>query len=191
VSATAMPASDVPNSDSKKSSVDVSALSSGSSITNNENKIATKVLQSINNYRKYYIAVNPDSSMIASKDYLFDSFADLIYFLPKSLSMVILEPNPFRIISANSGHTQGILRLLFLPWAFFVSFSVLIVLYKINKSFSFDKILLQIYTLATLMPYAYFIPNYGNVARYSSFAVTLMLMILIFSKSNTKLKKLI
>ena len=187
----ALPASDAPNSkpssvDSKPSSVDSSSLSVGL-VPDAINEIISNILHKVNSYRKYYISMNPDSPMVVN-GYVFDSLVDLIYYLPKSFSMVILEPHPFRLLGAKSGHTQANLRLLYIPWAFFVSFLALIVLYKINKSFSFDRVLLLAYTLATLMPYAYFIPNYGNVARYSSFLVAFLFLILIFSKASVKLK---
>ena len=187
----ALPASDAPNSkpssvDSKPSSVDSSSLSVGL-VPDAINEKISYILHQVNGYRKYYISMNPDSSMVVN-GYVFDSLVDLIYYLPKSFSMVILEPHPFRLLGAKSGHTQANLRLLYMPWAFFVSFLALIVLYKINKSFSFDRVLLLAYTLATLMPYAYFIPNYGNVARYSSFLVAFLFLILIFSKASVKLK---
>ena len=187
----ALPASDAPNSkpssvDSKPSSVDSSSLSVGL-VPDAINEIISNILHKVNSYRKYYISMNPDSPMVVN-GYVFDSLVDLIYYLPKSFSMVILEPHPFRLLGAKSGHTQANLRLLYMPWAFFVSFLALIVLYKINKSFSFDRVLLLAYTLATLMPYAYFIPNYGNVARYSSFLVAFLFLILIFSKASVKLK---
>ena len=180
----ALPASDAPNSkpssvDSKPSSVDSSSLSVGL-VPDAINEKISYILHQVNGYRKYYISMNPDSPMVVN-GYVFDSLVDLIYYLPKSFSMVILEPHPFRLLGAKSGHTQANLRLLYMPWAFFVSFLALIVLYKINKSFSFDRVLLLAYTLATLMPYAYFIPNYGNVARYSSFLVAFLFLILIFS----------
>jgi len=201
----ALPASDAPNSkpssvdskpssvdskpssvDSKPSSVDSSSLSVGL-VPDAINEKISYILHQVNGYRKYYISMNPDSPMVVN-GYVFDSLVDLIYYLPKSFSMVILEPHPFRLLGAKSGHTQANLRLLYIPWAFFVSFLALIVLYKINKSFSFDKVLLLAYTLATLMPYAYLIPNYGNVARYSSFLVPFLFLILIFSKASVKLK---
>jgi len=201
----ALPASDAPNSkpssvdskpssvdskpssvDSKPSSVDSSSLSVGL-VPDAINEKISYILHQVNGYRKYYISMNPDSPMVVN-GYVFDSLVDLIYYLPKSFSMVILEPHPFRLLGAKSGHTQANLRLLYMPWAFFVSFLALIVLYKINKSFSFDRVLLLAYTLATLMPYAYFIPNYGNVARYSSFLVAFLFLILIFSKASVKLK---
>ena len=187
----ALPASDAPNSkpssvDSKPSSVDSSSLSVGL-VPDAINEKISYILHQVNGYRKYYISMNPDSPMVVN-GYVFDSLVDLIYYLPKSFSMVILEPHPFRLLGAKSGHTQANLRLLYMPWAFFVSFLALIVLYKINKSFSFDRVLLLAYTLATLMPYAYFIPNYGNVARYSSFLVAFLLLILIFSKASVKSK---
>ena len=194
----ALPASDAPNSkpssvdskpssvDSKPSSVDSSSLSVGL-VPDAINEKISYILHQVNGYRKYYISMNPDSPMVVN-GYVFDSLVDLIYYLPKSFSMVILEPHPFRLLGAKSGHTQANLRLLYIPWAFFVSFLALIVLYKINKSFSFDRVLLLAYTLATLMPYAYFIPNYGNVARYSSFLVPFLFLILIFSKASVKSK---
>ena len=187
----ALPASDAPNSkpssvDSKPSSVDSSSLSVGL-VPDAINEKISYILHQVNGYRKYYISMNPDSPMVVN-GYVFDSLVDLIYYLPKSFSMVILEPHPFRLLGAKSGHTEANLRLLYMPWAFFVSFLALIVLYKINKSFSFDRVLLLAYTLATLMPYAYFIPNYGNVARYSSFLVAFLFLILIFSKASVKSK---
>ena len=187
----ALPASDAPNSkpssvDSKPSSVDSSSLSVGL-VPDAINEKISYILHQVNGYRKYYIRMNPDSPMVVN-GYVFDSLVDLIYYLPKSFSMVILEPHPFRLLGAKSGHTEANLRLLYMPWAFVVSFLALVVLYKINKSFSFDRVLLLAYTLATLMPYAYFIPNYGNVARYSSFLVAFLLLILIFSKASVKSK---
>lgn len=146
------------------------------------------LLANINGFREYYISVNPDSPMLAWKGYVFESFADLIYYIPKSFSMIIFEPNLFRLLGSEPGHTPVHLKYFYAPWALFISFAAIVVLCRLKTSFSLDKILLQIYIFSTLMPYPYFIPNYGNVARYSSFLVIFLLMILMFSKSSAKVK---
>jgi len=140
----------------------------------------------LNSYRKYYIEANPDSAMVASPGLVFESPIDVIIYLPKALSMVVWEPNPLRLLSSKSGYSHSLLKVLYIPWSFFVLLLSLWALFKITALFTFDNMLLVAYSFGSLLPYPFFIPNYGNIARYSSFLILFLLLVLIFSRLESK-----
>lgn len=51
---------------------------------------------------------------------------------------------------------------------------------------SYEALLLSVFIFSTLLPYAYFIPNLGTVARYSSPMIFYLASVLAFSQVNSR-----
>lgn len=134
------------------------------------------ILGKVNQYREFYINAAPNSSMIIYSDHRFDDMVDYLTFLPKAVLMIAIEPNPVRILSTGRGYHVTALKLAFLPWS--IAATLCLCLFTLGF-LCYPAIGMRMLPLIVLigfwfLPYAYFMPNAGNVARYSSY-ITLLL----------------
>jgi len=141
----------------------------------------------LNGYRQHFINSTPVAAMIIDRDLRFNSLADLVAYFPKGIKNLIIEPNPFRLLGDKQGYVNPVLKWFYLPWMLYLYILLIkMITMNIRNMHSYEALLLSFFIFSTLLPYAYFIPNLGTVARYSSPMIFYLASVLAFSQVNSR-----
>jgi len=149
--------------------------------------VIDNLILKLNGYRQHFINSTPVAAMIIDRDLRFNSLADLVVYFPKAIKNLLIEPNPFRLLGDKKGYVNPVLKWFYLPWMLYLYILLIkMITMNIRNMHSYEALLLSFFIFSTLLPYAYFIPNLGTVARYSSPMIFYLASVLAFSQVNSR-----